>query len=193
MTGSRFPGSRVIASDHLPRNARVSSGIYGRRLSAYSCGGSRGVVYQAYTHRIPLVSPCGHYRSRTWHRIVLRVNRRIGIHLGLPSLLNNWAHTLLRGHADDRMMSPDKTPIWRDDIDSLEFLPGDCKGRCMMHRRAFRTLMRAPPSPQQCLDFFNENESAFQAAAHAKVLRTGIANGVNFHLTSRDVTRQLKI
>ena len=42
MTGSRFPGSRVIASDHLPRNPKVPSGIYGRRLSAYSCGGSRG-------------------------------------------------------------------------------------------------------------------------------------------------------
>ena len=44
MTGSRFPGSRVIASDHLPRDIEVPSGIYGRRLSAYSCGGSRGFV-----------------------------------------------------------------------------------------------------------------------------------------------------
>jgi len=30
-------------------------------------------------HRIPLVSPFGHYRSQTWHRIVLRVNRRNGL------------------------------------------------------------------------------------------------------------------
>jgi hypothetical protein len=66
MTGSRFPGSRVVASDHLPRDVSVSSGINGRQLSAYSCGGSRGIV-QDWTHRIPLVSPFGHYRSQTWH------------------------------------------------------------------------------------------------------------------------------
>jgi hypothetical protein len=71
MTGSRFPGSRVVASDHLPRDVSVSSGIYGRRLSAYSCGGSRGLVRERQTYRIPLASPYGHYRSRTWHRIFI--------------------------------------------------------------------------------------------------------------------------
>jgi hypothetical protein len=45
MTGSRFPGSRVIASDHLPRDFSISSGIYGLRLTAYSCGGSRGFMH----------------------------------------------------------------------------------------------------------------------------------------------------
>jgi hypothetical protein len=90
-------------------------------------------------------------------------------------------------------MSPGKTPIWRDDIDALEFQPGDRMGRCMVHRRAFRTLLRATPSPQQCVDFFHENQAAFQAAARAKMLRSGVADGTNFHLTSRDVTRQLKI
>jgi hypothetical protein len=44
MTGGRFPGSRVVASDHLPRDPEVSSGIYGRWLAAYSCGGSRGIA-----------------------------------------------------------------------------------------------------------------------------------------------------
>jgi hypothetical protein len=71
MTGSRFPGSRVVASDHLPRDVSVSSGIYGRRLSAYSCGGSRGLVRQRQTYRIPLASPFGHYQSHTWHRIFI--------------------------------------------------------------------------------------------------------------------------
>src|SRR5665213_89280 len=73
-TGSRFPGSRVVASDHLPRDVSVSSGINGRQLSAYSCGGSRGIVRNRFclkrTHRIPLVSSCEHHRSRTWHWIV---------------------------------------------------------------------------------------------------------------------------
>ena len=97
------------------------------------------------------------------------------------------------GHADDRLMPPGETPIWRDDIDALEFQPSDRAGRCMVHRRAFRTLLRAPPSPQQCVDFFHTNQAAFQAAARAKTLRTGIADDQNFHLTSRDVSRQLKI
>jgi hypothetical protein len=55
----------------------ISSGIYGRRLTAYSCGGSRGFVCLKQTHRIPLASPLGHYQSRNWHFIVTRVNNRI--------------------------------------------------------------------------------------------------------------------
>jgi len=53
-----------------------------------------------------------------------------------------------------------------------------------MHRRAFRTLMRAPSSPQQCVDFYNAHQDAFQAAARAKVLRTSAASTANFHITS---------
>ena len=86
-----------------------------------------------------------------------------------------------------------KTPIWRDDIDALAFQPADHAGLCMVHRRAFRTLLRATPSPQQCVAFFKANQAAFQAAARAKVLRAGVADAENFHLTSRDVSRQLKI
>jgi hypothetical protein len=48
------------------------------------------------------------------------------------------------------------------------------------------------PSPQQCVDFFTTHQKAFQAAARAKVLRASVADTANFHLTSRDVTRQLK-
>src|SRR4030095_16632629 len=59
MTGSRFPGSRVIASDHLPRDFLVSSGIYGRRLSAYSCGGSRGFAHQCARTAFPWLALAG--------------------------------------------------------------------------------------------------------------------------------------
>jgi hypothetical protein len=62
----------------------------------------------------------------------------------------------------------------------------------MVHRRAFRTLLRATPSPRQCVEFFNAHQEAFQAAARAKLLRTKPPSTANFHLTSRDVTRQLK-
>jgi hypothetical protein len=99
---------------------------------------------------------------------------------------------LPRGHTDDRLMSSSKTPIWRDDIDALAFQPTEHGGLCMVHRRAFRTLLRATPSPQQCIEFFNAHQEAFQAAARARLQRVNVAGTANFHLTSRDITRQLK-
>ena len=45
-TDGRFPGSRVAAFDHLPRDRSVPSGFYGRRLAAYSCGGSCGIAHR---------------------------------------------------------------------------------------------------------------------------------------------------
>jgi len=89
-------------------------------------------------------------------------------------------------------MSKSKTPTWRDEIDALAFELADHQGVCMVHRRAFGTLLRTTPSPQQCVDFFNTHQDAFQAAARAKVLRASVANTANFHLTSREVTRQLR-
>ena len=48
-TDGRFPGSRVAAFDHLPRDGSVPSGIHGRRLAAYSCGGSCGIARRKST------------------------------------------------------------------------------------------------------------------------------------------------
>jgi len=110
----------------------------------------------------------------------------------LPSLLEDKQRQLPPGHTEDRLMSPSKPPIWRDDIDALAFQPGEHSGLCMVHRRAFRTLLRIAPSPRQCVEFFNAHHGAFQAAARAKLLRTDVATSANFHLTSRDVSRQLK-
>jgi hypothetical protein len=93
----------------------------------------------------------------------------------------------------DHRMPPSKTPTWRDDIEALAFQPTAHRGLCMVHRRAFRTLLRMTPSPQQCVDFYCSHADAFQAAARAKLLRVNIAGTANFHLTSRDVIRQLKI
>jgi hypothetical protein len=101
--------------------------------------------------------------------------------------------TLPRGNTDDRLMPSSKTPIWRTDIDALAFQPGEHSGFCMVHRRAFRTLLRATPSPEECIEFFDAHHEAFQAAAEAKLMRSKIIATANFHLTSRDVIRQLKI
>jgi len=89
-------------------------------------------------------------------------------------------------------MPPNKPPIWRDDIDALAFQPAEHAGLCMVHRRAFRTLLRTTPAPRDCVAFFNAHQEAFQAAARAKLKRTKLATSANFHLTSRDVVRQLK-
>jgi len=89
-------------------------------------------------------------------------------------------------------MPSSKPPIWRNDIDALAFQPGEHIGLCMVHRRAFRTLLRVMPTPRECVAFFNTHQEAFQAAARAKLLRTTPPSTANFHLTSRDVIRQLK-
>jgi hypothetical protein len=89
-------------------------------------------------------------------------------------------------------MPSSKTPIWRNDIDALAFQPGEHTGLCVVHRRAFRTLLRATPSPRDCIEFFDAHQEAFQAAARAKLLRAKMTTSSNFHLTSRDVIRQLQ-
>jgi hypothetical protein len=80
---------------------------------------------------------------------------------------------------------------WRDDIDALAFAPDRHRGFCMVHRLAFRTLLRFCPEPVDCVAFFRRHESAFRAAAAAKIARENVAPGSNFHLTSRDVSRQI--
>jgi hypothetical protein len=90
-------------------------------------------------------------------------------------------------------MPDSPSPHWRDDVDALAFRPDGHDGLCLVHRHAFRTLLRAMPRPEQCEDFFAAHRDAFQAAARAKLLRAKIAAGANFHLTSRDLRRQLKI
>ena len=95
-------------------------------------------------------------------------------------------------YTDDRWMPNSKSPTWRDDIDALAFQPADHVGHCMVHRRAFRTLLRATPTPRECIEFFNTHQEAFVAAAREKLLRTTPPSTANIHLTSRDVIRQLK-
>jgi hypothetical protein len=86
-----------------------------------------------------------------------------------------------------------ETPHWRSDIDALAFQPAGHLGFCVIHRRAFRTLLRAPPSPQQCVDFYLRHHKAFQAAAREKMRQKQLAATANFHLTSRDIRRQFRM
>ena len=81
---------------------------------------------------------------------------------------------------------------WRDDIDALVFAPDGHQGFCMVHRRAFRTLQRSSPAPADCKAYFFTHERAFRAAASAKIVQKNVGPGTNFHLTSRDIARQMK-
>ena len=80
---------------------------------------------------------------------------------------------------------------WRDDIASLVFPVRGHGAICAVHRGAFRTLIRAEPSPEDCLGYFRRFESAFREAARAKIARKGVSAGTSLHLTSRDVARKL--
>jgi hypothetical protein len=78
---------------------------------------------------------------------------------------------------------------WRSDLDSLSFQPQGHAGHCIVHRRAFQTLLGFKPTPEQCAACYLQRHDAFQRAAAAKITRAGLTHGANFHLTSRDVLR----
>jgi hypothetical protein len=92
---------------------------------------------------------------------------------------------------DDDATASEDASIWRADVDALAFRPDGHRGLCMVHRHAFRTLLRRYPSPEECGDFFRAHATAFQVAAGAKIERASVPVDANFHLTSRDLSRQM--
>ena len=87
------------------------------------------------------------------------------------------------------MAAAEKPVSWRVDLDSLSFQPDAHLGRCVVHRRAFRTLMASDPRPDECYLYFMSQIQAFEKAAAAKINRAALAPEANFHLTSRDLMR----
>jgi hypothetical protein len=67
VAGGRSPGSRVDVSVHLPRNEPRSQWYNGWRLSAHSCGGSRGLRARRRAPRSLLI-PFGNHRRPALHR-----------------------------------------------------------------------------------------------------------------------------
>jgi hypothetical protein len=82
---------------------------------------------------------------------------------------------------------------WRDQIDSLAFRLEGHAGVCVVHRRAFETLLGHRASPAECAAYFTTWRSTFARAAAAKIARAALGNADNFHLTSRDIARVLGI
>ncbi|MGM4918379.1 hypothetical protein [Tardiphaga sp. 813_E8_N1_3] len=93
---------------------------------------------------------------------------------------------------DNHTATDDEAPAWRADVDALAFRPSGHRGLCMVHRHAFRTLLRRYPSPEECAAYFNDRRAVFQAAAGAKIVRASMAADANFHLTSRDLARAMQ-
>jgi hypothetical protein len=88
-----------------------------------------------------------------------------------------------------KMREPAQSALafWRDDIDSLAFYPIGHKGQCVIHRRAFRTLLGFLPEPRDCLAYFEAQRDIFQRAAEEKVTRASVQSDESFHLNSRDI------
>jgi hypothetical protein len=78
---------------------------------------------------------------------------------------------------------------WRSDLGSLSFQPRGHAGQCLIHRRAFKTILGFNPTPDDCAALFQQRQPAFQAAAAAKIGQAALAADANFHLTSRDILR----
>ncbi len=78
---------------------------------------------------------------------------------------------------------------WRSDLDSLGFQPHGHSGQCLIHRRAFKTILGFDPTPDDCAACFQQRRPAIEAAAAAKIMRAALAADANFHLTSRDILR----
>jgi hypothetical protein len=88
------------------------------------------------------------------------------------------------------MTSIELQPVhWRADIDSLAFEPSHHEGQCVVHRRAFRTLLGIEATPQACIDYFHAHHAVFEAAAADKIAQRDLPQDANFHLNSRDICR----
>lgn len=81
--------------------------------------------------------------------------------------------------------------FWRSDLDALSFQPCEHTGECLVHRGAFRTLLGFDPSPADCERWFMSHHAAVYRAAAEKISRVRLQAHARFHLTSRDITRNL--
>ncbi|MBP2291585.1 DUF1488 family protein [Azospirillum rugosum] len=82
---------------------------------------------------------------------------------------------------------------WSRAIDSLVFTPDGHRGRCVVHRLAFRALLGLrQPEPADGLAHFAAHRAAYQRAAARKIVDRGLPPDASLHLTSRAVQRALE-
>lgn len=80
---------------------------------------------------------------------------------------------------------------WRADLDALQFPVGEGRS-CFIHRLALRKFLGRTPTPGECLRFAMRYSETLKDAAEQRCanLRATGRSG-NFHLTSRDIARNL--
>jgi hypothetical protein len=85
-------------------------------------------------------------------------------------------------------MRPEVT--WRADVDALQF-SADNGSVCLVHRLAFRTLLRRLPEPSDCLDYYRANVDQFIGAARCRLATDPSIGARSFHLNSRQIRRSV--
>jgi hypothetical protein len=81
--------------------------------------------------------------------------------------------------------------FWNVDLDALAFRPDGHEGLCLVHRLAFRAMLRDAPTPENCLRLATAWREAFEEAARAKIAARSLPGAARFHLNSRDIRRAL--
>ena len=107
MAGSRFPGSRVTAFDHLPRDPNGLQWFSGRRLSAYSCGGSRGIARRDGRTAFP------------WRVLADTTDHETGTCFGMRQY-----RECLRRNAPAKCVFPDKKRFYSITMLAVTYFPG---------------------------------------------------------------------
>jgi hypothetical protein len=81
---------------------------------------------------------------------------------------------------------------WRAEVESVAFRPVGHEGVCVVHRRAFETLMGRRAGPEECVAYLQAHLGRFERAAATKIARAALGARAIFHLNSRDVARVLR-
>lgn len=100
-------------------------------------------------------------------------------------------HFSIETRTDPLPMTPDAE--WNRAIDSLVFTPDGHRGRCAVHRLAFRALLGLrEPEPADALTHFTAHRAAYQRAAARKIADRGLDPDASLHLTSRAIQGALE-
>lgn len=82
---------------------------------------------------------------------------------------------------------------WVEEIDALEFRPTGHKTTCVIHRLAFRVILKiSSPTASQCFIFATKYRNCLNEAALTKIKRATLETDKRFHITSRDIRNSLR-
>jgi hypothetical protein len=85
---------------------------------------------------------------------------------------------------------PDQA-AWNEAEDAVEFPVhlGEYEGAVFVGRRVFHTLIGVRPSPEQCVEYFHLNRTAFERLAEQKIIARQLSDDANVRIDGRDLNR----